>query len=256
VRLVLGVSHYRPEVEAAQVERLVALGVGGFVIAPTTRDRSPHELAAWLRSIPVPVVVVERRVDGVTALSELDQVRTDHEHGTVLAVEHLAGLGHERVGLAVYDRTPTARHVRAGFATAMERFGVERGPDVSLSKGEDDPALLGREIADLLDRCAQTGTRAVVVHTDDHAARVVEAALDRRMRVPEDLAVVAYDDENAELAVVPLTAVTPPRRELGREALRVLVDRAEASSDERRPPRHVDLLPRLTVRASTGVVRA
>ncbi|MEU2200116.1 substrate-binding domain-containing protein [Isoptericola sp. NPDC019482] len=257
VRLVLGVSHYRPEVEAAQVDRLVGLGVQGIVVAPTTRDRSPEELAAWLRSVPVPVVVVERRVDGLTALSELDQVRSDHAHGAVLAVEHLARLGHDSIGLAVYDRTPTAPHVREGFATAVARLGVSPGPDVSLPKGEDDPAGLERELAAFLDRCRASGTRAVLVHTDDHAARLVEAALDRGLRVPEDLAVVAYDDENAELAVVPLTTVTPPRRELGREALRVLVGRIVGDEGGEVPgaqgsPRHVALLPRLTVRGSCG----
>jgi DNA-binding LacI/PurR family transcriptional regulator len=255
VRLVLGVSHYRPDVEAAQVERLVALGVSGLAIAPTTRDRTPDELAAWLRSIPVPVVLVERRIDGLTSVSELDLARTDHAHGAVLAIEHLHRLGHERIGLGVYDRTPTARHVREGFRTAVARLGIEPGPDASLPKGEDDPALLRREIDELLDRCHETATRAVLVHTDDHAARLVEAALDRGLRVPDDLAVVAYDDENAELAVVPLTTVTPPRRELGREALQLLVDRITEPGSERRPPRHVELLPRLTVRASCGANR-
>lgn len=251
-RLVLGVSHYRPEVEAAQVERLLALGVAGLAVAPTTRDRTPAELADWLRAVPVPVVLVERRVEGATSLSELDLVRTDHAHGAVLAVEHLHALGHARIALACYDRTPTARHVRTGFAAAAERLGLGTAPDVSLSKGEDEPERLRRELDDLLDRCAATGTRAVLAHTDDHAARLVEAALDRGLRVPEDLAVVAYDDENAQLAAVPLTAVAPPRRDLGREALRVLVDRITEQEDERRPPRHVDLLPRLVVRASCG----
>ncbi len=100
------------------------------------------------------------------------------------------------------------------------------------------------------------------MHTDDHAARLVETALDRGLRVPDDLAVVAYDDENAELAAVPLTTVTTPRRELGREALQLLVDRIAHDTGERdtdvrdggehRPPRHIELLPRLTVRASCG----
>ncbi|WP_157602471.1 DeoR family transcriptional regulator, partial [Promicromonospora kroppenstedtii] len=112
VRLVLGVSHYRSELEVQQVERLLALGATGLVLAPTTRDRSPEDLAAWLGSIPVPLVLVERRIDALTSLSELDVARTDHAHGAVLAVEHLARLGHRRVGLGVYDRTPTAPRVR------------------------------------------------------------------------------------------------------------------------------------------------
>ncbi|MFD6446841.1 substrate-binding domain-containing protein [Promicromonospora sp. NPDC060204] len=251
VRLVLGVSHYRPELEEQQVERLLALGATGLVLAPTTRDRSLDDLAAWLGAIPVPLVLVERRIDALTSLSELDVARTDHAHGAVLAVEHLVRLGHRRVGIGVYDRTPTAPRVRDGYATAVSRLGLAPGPDVALSKGDDDPARLRRELADLLDRCVATGTRAVLVHTDDHAARLVETALDRGMRVPEDLAVVAYDDENAELAAVPLTTVTTPRRELGREALQLLADRI-AHGTGHRPPRHVELLPRLTVRASCG----
>jgi DNA-binding LacI/PurR family transcriptional regulator len=250
-RLILGVSHYRPAVEMAQVERLLALGVQGLVIAPTTRDRTPAELSAWLRSIPVPVVVVERRIDATSRLHELDVTRTDHAHGAVLAVEHLHGLGHQRVGIGAYDRTPTARYVREGFTTAVERLGLDVGPDVSLSKGEEDPAQLVRELEELLDACLATGTRAVVLHTDDHASRFVETVLDRGLRVPEDIAVVAYDDENAELAAVPLTAVSPPRRELGREALRMLVDRL-STPDDGRTPRHLDLLPQLTVRESCG----
>ncbi|MCK0118218.1 substrate-binding domain-containing protein [Isoptericola sp. S6320L] len=256
VRLVLGVSHYRPEVEATQVDRLLSLGATALAVAPTTRGRTSEELAAWLRSIPVPVVLVERRIDGTTSLSELDLVRTDHAHGAVVAVEHLHGLGHRQVAVAVYDRTPTARHVRDGFTTAVERLDLVSGPDVSLSKGDDDPARLRAELESFLDDCLATGTRAAFVHTDDHAARLLEVALDRGVTVPDDFAVVAYDDENAELAAVPLTTVTPPRRELGREALRLLVDRLTEDDGDRRPPRHVELLPRLTVRESCGAVAA
>lgn len=251
-RLVLGVSHYRPEVEEAQVARMIALGAAGIAIAPTTRDREPAELAAWASAIPVPVVLVERRIDGMTRLSELDLARTDLTHGAVVAVEHLAALGHHRIALAVYDRTPTAPYVREGYRQATERLGLGAAPSASLPKGEDDPAELELAVGRLLDDCVRTGVRAVIVHTDHHAARLVEAALDRGLRVPQDLAVVAYDDENAELAAVPLTAVTPPRWELGREALRLLIDRIAEQDEDRRPPRHVDLLPRLTIRESCG----
>ena len=252
-RLVLGVSHYRPEVEEAQTERLLALGVSGLVLAPTLRDRDEAQLGRWLATLAVPVVLVERRVEPPGA-RELDLARTDHAHGAVIAVEHLARLGHERVALAVYDRTPTAPWIRQGHAEAVARLGLAAAPDTSLPKGYDDPAELAQALEALLDDCAATGTRAVLVHTDDHAARLVETALDRGMRVPEDLAVVAYDDENAELAAVPLTAVTPPRREVGREALRLVLDRVGdvGQGEGVRASRHVELLPRLTVRESCG----
>lgn len=251
-RLVLGVSHYRADAERKQVERLLSLGAQGLVVAPTTRDRPDAEVAAWLAALPVPTVLLERSTGRTAALAAVDSARTDHTHGAVLAVEHLAALGHDAVALASYDRTPTAPSVRDGYAQAVADLGLRPAPVVPLPKGEDDPEALDAALDRFLDACRAAGARAALVHTDDHAARLVEAALDRGLRVPGDLAVVAYDDENAELAAVPLTAVTSPRRELGEEALRMVVDRIGGDVGAARPPRHVQLLPRLTVRASCG----
>ncbi|WP_309134566.1 substrate-binding domain-containing protein [Cellulomonas sp.] len=251
-RLVLGVSHYRADAEERQVERLLSLGAQGLVVAPTTRDRSDADVAAWLAGLPVPTVLLERRTERTAALASVDSARTDHVHGAVLAVEHLARLGHDAVALASYDRTPTAPSVRDGYRAAVADLGLRAAPTVSLPKGEDDPEALDAALEGLLELCRCDGTRAVLVHTDDHASRLVEAALDRGLRVPEDLAVVAYDDENAELAAVPLTAVGSPRRELGQEALRMVVERIAEDASAPRPPRHVQLLPRLTVRRSCG----
>ncbi|WP_432482085.1 LacI family DNA-binding transcriptional regulator [Kineococcus esterisolvens] len=249
-RLVLGVSHYRPDVEEKQVARLLALGVDGLLLAPTARGRGEEEIASWITSIPVPTLLLERRF-GSMALRGFDSVRTDHAHGAALAVDHFAALGHRRVALAVYDRTPTAPSVRDGHREASRRHALAAAPDVRLPKGEEDPEALEEALHALLDECAATGTTSVLVHTDDHATRLVEAALDRGLDVPRDLAVVAYDDEVAGFAPVPLTAVTPPRRALGREALRTLVERV-GETGPRGPARHVELLPTLTVRRSCG----
>ncbi|RKS07466.1 DNA-binding LacI/PurR family transcriptional regulator [Nocardiopsis sp. Huas11] len=252
VRLALGVSDYQPELERARVERLLELGAQGLVIAPTTHRRDPDETTEWMESVPVPVVVMERHLDDSTVVRELDSARTDHIHGALLAVDHLLGLGHRRIALAVFDGTPTARWLRAGYREAVARYGLDEAPVVPLPKGETDARVLSEALDGLVDACLASGTRAVVAHTDHHAASLTEHARCRGLRVPEDLAVVAYDDELAEHAAVPLTAVTAPRRELGREALRLLVGRT-GREGRSGPPRHVLLLPRLTVRASSAV---
>lgn len=248
-RLILATSQYRHDLERRQVERLVELGVDGIVLAPTVRDRSEADLAEWARSIPVPVIFLERRLDS-TAVASFDSARTDHSGGAVLAVEHLAALGHERVGLAIFDRTPTAPLIREGRARAVERLGLAAAPEIVLPKDDEDG--LDQALGRLIDECRATGTRAVLVHTDVHAARLVEMAVDRGIRVPEDLAIVAYDDDTASLALVPLTTVTAPRRDLGHEALRVLTERIVEEGRPRSAPRHVTLLPALTVRGSCG----
>ncbi|AKV86535.1 transcriptional regulator [Microbacterium sp. CGR1] len=252
VRLILATSQYRPDLERRQVERLVDIGVDGIILAPTLRGRTEAELLEWVGTIPVPVVFLERRLRS-TGLAAFDSARTDHAGGAVLAVEHLAALGHARVALALFERTPTAPLVREGYASAVADLGLEPAPQVSLPKDDEDD--LDDALTDLLDRCVSTGTRAALVHTDVHAARLVEMAMDLGIRVPENLAVIAYDDDSAALALVPLTAVTAPGRDLGQQALRTLMDRIAEDDAERSAPRHLMMGPGLTVRSSCGAAR-
>ncbi|WP_203581660.1 LacI family DNA-binding transcriptional regulator [Microbacterium hibisci] len=251
-RVVLATSQYREDLEQRQVERLVEIGVAGIVFAPTMRDRTEAELAEWVRTIPVPVVFLERRLES-TALAAYDSARTDHERGAELAVEHLAGLGHDSVALALFDRTPTAPLVRDGHRAATTRLGLAEAPSVALPKGGDGGSDgLDDALRAFLAACADAGTRAALVHTDVHAARLVELATDRGIRVPDDLAVVAFDDDTAGLAMVPLTSVTPPGRDLGQEAMRIVTERIAAAEGTTSAARHITMLPRLTVRESCG----
>lgn len=253
-RIVLASTKYRTGVELRQMERLVELGVEGMVIAPSLHDRPVADLVASLAAVPVPVVLIERSLEGSAELARYDWVRTDQVRGTALALERLVELGHRRIGLALLDRTPAAPSIREGYAQALARCGLEPGPITSLPKddgGADDPA--DRALRDFLDACLAGGVRAALVHTDFHASRLVEIALDLGVTVPDDLAVVAYDDEFAELAIVPLTAVSPPGREIGRLAMQTLFERIRAEDPRTMPPRHIHLVPQLTVRRSCGV---
>lgn len=252
-RLVLASTKYRTSVEQRQIERLVELGVEGVLLVPSLHDRSIEELAASLAAVPVPVVLIERNLDDSGELARFDWVRTDQVRGTVIAMEHLSSLGHRSIGLALLDRTPTAPSIREGYTQAVTRCGLGPAPIASLPKddgGADDPA--DRALRDFLEACLAAGVRAALVHTDFHASRLVEIALDLGIAVPGDFAVVAYDDEFAELAIVPLTTVSPPGREIGRLAIRTLFDRMGSEDPQTMSPRHIHLVPKLTVRQSCG----
>jgi DNA-binding LacI/PurR family transcriptional regulator len=250
VRLVLGVSHYDSRIERVQAERLLALGASGLILAPTTAVK-PDGVAEWLASLAVPVVLLERMVDGIDVGRQFDSVCSDHVVGCALAVRHLLGLGHRRIRLALYDRTPTAPRLRLGIAEATQRFGLEPAQVEVVPKGEEDPDELVVALRRLLRECRRTGTTAVIAHTDFHAARLVEVAESMDIAVPADLAVIAYDDELADSAIVPLTAVTAPRLEVGRAALAMLLERLDPAGGLE-AVRHLQLLPRLTVRQSCG----
>lgn len=251
-RVVLASSNYSLATEQRHLERLIKLDVDGIILAPTLRDRTLDELASALSRLSVPVVLLERRLEASSELARYDWVRTDHARGAELAVEHLVALGHGAVGLALLDRTPTAPSIREGYGRAVAALGLRAAPVVSLPKTEDDPDAAAAELSRFLDECMVAGVRGAVVHTDFHAAHLLEIAIDRGVRVPEEFSIVAYDDENAQLAIVPLTAVSPPGRELGRLAMSTLFERIQAEDEAELAPRHISLVPRLNVRRSSG----
>lgn len=248
LRLVLGVSEYRPVDERRQVERLVQIGADGILLATTVApDRNPL-LAEWIGRIPIPTVLVERQIDPDVA-SSVEHVRSDHSAGARKAIRHRADLGHERVLVIAHSGTPTTRWLLHGYRACVDR-GVLRE--------WTDPVILGprkamprhTELATVLRRAVDNGIRALLVHSDRLAIAAVEAARELGLHIPDEIAIVAYDDEVASLCDVPLTAVRPPKRDVGRLAVEVLLRRVSATDSL--ATQRIALLPQLMVRASCG----
>lgn len=252
-RLVLGVSDYTEEVELHQVRRLLDLGVDGLLVTPSRPLGESDQLRSTLVKARVPIVVVERDLGEDLDVGALESVRSDHAYGARLAVRHLVELGHTSIGLAVRD-TPTAPWVREGFRSAAAECGLT--PDntfehaITRGTGGDSP---GRDsLEELLDLCARTDTHALLVLTDMDAIALLDLAAYRGLRVPDDLAIVAYDDEVASLASTPLTAVAPAKHDLGHLAFSMCFERIGADAAAEAPSRgRIHLLPALNVREST-----
>ncbi|MBF9071520.1 substrate-binding domain-containing protein [Streptacidiphilus fuscans] len=263
-RLVLGISHYSPEADRVQLAALVEGGAAGLLLTPSWASGRPGVAEERrILELGVPTVLLERRVDPGTGLAELDRVCTAHAEGAGLAVRHLAELGRRRIGLLVRTDTPTAHHLRAGYLSATAALGLEALP-LDLPGPKQGGGL---PLHDLVESICHARLDAALVHTDEDALRLLQALHQRGLRVPDDLALVAYDDEVAALADVPLTAVAPPKRRLGATAVALLLDRLRtgpaatgtttgttltAGAPGARPNSHLDLLPSLRVRASCG----
>ncbi len=250
VRIVLRGATYEAADERRQLARLVETGaVDGLLVAPTTTGAEGEALVEWLRSVDLPVVLLER-TPGDSYREVVESVVSDHARGAAMAVVHLAEAGHRRVGVCTTVTSPTSPHVRRGWREACERLGlpVEGTPDVRTADSRDPawPAALDA----LLDRCAATGTTALLVHSDPEAISLVQRCQERGVHVPRDLAVVTYDDEVAELCDPPLTAVRPPKAAVGRAAVALLAARLR-DHDPHRPAHRVVIEPRLVVRSSS-----
>lgn len=246
--LLLRASTYDPRDNRRQVEALLAMpGLHGLIVAPETSGEDATATLRWLDSLPIPVVLAERRVRTAEA-PHLDSVASDHAAGAALAVQHLHEVGHTRIGLFLESDSPTGRYVRLGWRAALGSLGLPT--DVATLDGIRFDAP-GRERAmdDAIDLIRSTGTTAVIVLPDPQAIALEQHAIDRGMRVPHDLAIVAYDDDVARFGDPPITAVRPPKEYVGREAVDLLIARLEGGPG--RPAHRMKLSPELQIRASS-----
>lgn len=250
-RLTLGVSAYDLKVERRLVEGLVARGADGLLIAPTP-DFATGELSAetqaWLESIPLPVVLVERPVRPGGCASELDGVSSAHGVGAASAVRHLVELGHRRLAFVAVTG-PNTPHVRDGYRDAVAHNGVESVGE-AYENLADLPAL-DAEVAALIER----GATGLLVHNDQLAMRLLGRLEEFGGHVPDKLSVVCYDDISAELAQPALTAVAPQKEQVGRRAFALLAARV-AHGAELGGAQHLQLVPQLHVRDSTSALAA
>jgi DNA-binding LacI/PurR family transcriptional regulator len=247
-QVVLRASSYDPLEDRRQITRLLERGVQTLLVAPSTSGRAGLDLLRWLGSLSVPVVLVERLPPPELPTLALDAAVTAHPLGAGLAVRHLAGLGHKRIGLVTSRSSPTSAALRTGWAATVAALDLPPVLDMSVPT-YGTPGW--REAYDtVLQRCRDDGIRALFVHSDLEAIGIVERARDSGVAVPGELAVVSYDDEVAAASDPPLTAVRPQKHRLGTLAVELAL--ARVVEGEERPVHRVELWPTLVVRESCG----
>lgn len=220
-------------------ELIRSRGTDGLVVSGPRVDDA--ELAVLARERAP--LVIQGSLPGV----DIPSVDVDNVAAARGATEHLLELGHRRIGCitnAPFSYT-SARERRDGYRLAMHDAGVDI--DESLVVEANFDAASGRRaMARLLGR---PGLSAVFVASDVVAFGAMAAIREARLRVPDDIALIGFDDiPLAAYFDPPLTTVHLPAHDLGRAAGAALLDRINGRLVEART-----LLPTaLVVRASTG----
>ncbi len=212
------------------------------VILVSAGERS-DSVSTFLRS-GLPVVAMDRPQPGLS----LDTVLADHRQGGWLATRHLVRLGHRRIAcIGGPPRLGPGLQRVAGYRRALREEGLAFDRAL-LVHGDFHPAA-GASAARALLRLRRPPT-AIFACNDLMALGVLRAAAELGRRVPGDLALVGYDDiELAAFAAPPLTTVAQPKREMGREVVRLIVNRIR---DGRLPPQREELPVSLRIRESCG----
>ncbi|QMU68738.1 LacI family DNA-binding transcriptional regulator [Streptacidiphilus sp. P02-A3a] len=233
------------------VELLVERGVTGIVFisglhADTTADTERY---ARLIGKGVPFVMINGYSPRITA----PFISPDDRAAMRMAVQHLAGLGHERIGLAVGPArfVPVERKLE-GFADAMgERFGLDQAQVAELVQHSLFTVEGGQAAASvLLDR----GCTAIVCGSDLMAFGAIRGVRARGLSVPGDVSVVGFDDSPLiAFADPPLTTIRQPVEAMGAAAVNVLLEEISGNPAQRG---EFVFQPELVVRGSTAAAPA
>lgn len=239
--VILGNSDADPAREAAYLDLFDEQRVHGILISPAgdvdgrLRD---------LRRRGTPVVLVDRE-SGDAAVSS---VSVDDVAGGGLAATHLLDTGRRR--LAFVGGPRTVRQVEERLTGARDAVAARADATLEVIETPGLTVLDGRRAGeDLLARAALP--EGVFAANDLLAVGLLQAlVMSGRARVPDDVALVGFDDiDFASATVVPLTSVRQPRHELGATALRIL---KEEAADPELAPRRIVFQPELVVRESSA----
>jgi LacI family transcriptional regulator len=237
-------SDNRAERELSYLQRLEQQRVQGVLVTPVDPE---SRMLAELHRHGIPVVVVDRTRN----TEDLCTVAVDDLLGGRLAAEHLMDLGHRRIAyIGGPEHLGQVRDRRAGARAALVDDG--RSPDDLVVIPTDaltvaEGLAAGERLAGLPRRSRPT---AAFCANDLLALGLLQSAVSLGLKVPDDLAIVGYDDiDFAAAAAVPLTSVRQPRRLLGRTAAELLLD--EAGNGDDHVHQQVVFTPELVARTST-----
>ena len=168
--------------------------------------------------------------------------------GCKAATEHLIGLGHRRIGWIGGPPESEASTDRLhGYRAALQSAGIPL--DESIETNGEFSVEFGQAAAPALLALDDRPT-ALVTANDEIAIGVIEAAHSLGLRVPQDLSVTGYDGIPQTSWTTPrLTTVFQPLADMGRMAVRMIVESARGNPPE---SRHIQLVTRLLVNESTA----
>jgi len=214
------------EKEAAHLTFLASHGVDGIVMAAS--DLIPD--AGLLDRLRIPLISMDREIPDLDCLAA--RIDTDYEQGAFLSASHLIASGHKRI--AFVSGKPTASNTRirrAGYERAHREAGLPVDPAL-IECGAFNHRFGLLATRTLLDR---TSFSAMCCMSDMLAMGATSALRERGLSVPEDCAVMGFDNIYiAPLLVRPLSTIERRISEAGNLAINALIDFLDDPTQVRR----------------------
>jgi GntR family transcriptional regulator, arabinose operon transcriptional repressor len=255
--LIFSTSEGSLDKENLTLKQLDFEGVVGFIVSPVYDD-NPERYLRQLVMRDRPVVQIDRRVEALP----VDLVSVDHYGGSYAITNHLIAQGYTDIlffGREPLELSSIAERYRA-YQTAIRDAGLKQRPPILIrdDMGEIDyksiPEIVRQPRHPKIDSLIQWFSegnlpQAIVAMNDLHALLILEAAHFAGLRVPEDIAIVGFDDLDFTASLnPPLTTVAQPPFEIGVTAAKRLLARIKG---EKGPAEIISLPYRMMIRSSS-----
>jgi len=234
--------------EENQIQQFRNMGVKGLIIASTEHINEATPAVRQLHREAFPYIMISYIDD-----PDIYYVGTDHEKGAYMAACHFIDLGYRRLG---YVNAEKGNHLgmlrQSGFRRALEEKGLPWIEKYNFSfpykrKDYESGYAVGKSFSEMSDR-----PEALFFFNDFSALGFQHAVLERNLAIPEDIAIIGFDDIRKDMrAQVPLTTVHQPIEEIGRLTIETLMKCIEGKPVDVR----TILEPNLVVRVSSGAVK-
>ena len=228
-------------VEEQQLESIRNHGIAGLLIVTSGSDGKRIQA---LQESGIPVVALDRPLLG----AQSDAVLVENREGAEMGVRHLIEHGHKKIACMGFDSgSYTIRERIKGYKQAMRDAGLQPMLFTNLNSVEAMQALLERW------HTAKESPAAVFSVKRISSVNLIQALHRARLRVPQDIAVVGFDDfELAEVLGTPLTVVRQQPTEIARAAAELLFKKITEERGNEQSPSKVIFPAELILRRSCG----
>lgn len=238
-QVMLGISQSAVTIEMALIESMIDRQMDGLILIGTTEDQS--QLAEFAERKPL-VTIGHHAADS----TYFDTVNNDDQLGARLVVRHLAGNGYRKVTMLSLDSTSSSIIAEREMGYRREMIEQGAGAAINIVRAGQTMREVQAAARRLLDGPARP--EAIFCWTDFIALELISVATERGLRIPEDLAIVGYDNTMfCDFAQNALTSVDQSGEVLGLQSARLLVERIGGRSETE----HFVVTPRVVARDSS-----
>lgn len=244
--IILCSTNYDLKLEKYCINTLRSKGVDGIIFS-SVEINDPN--IKPLIEDHYPFILVNRRIHNRFLNKKADYIALDNFSGGYMAMEHLYKLGHRRIGIIVGSlNTSTAVERTGGAKKLLKDYGLKLEPNLIME------CNFSKELAYHATKkflSMKTPPTAIFAENDYMALGVREALLDSGLKIPENMALVGFDDiASTALRGVEITTVSQKKYEMGALAVKILIDKLKNETPTM--VNQIILEPELIIRNSCG----